>query len=149
ELPFARWAGAKGRASQLLLGGWQLSGVVTATTGSPVNITNSKSSYPSSRPDAATGVTAVFSDYQQTLRYLNPAEFIAVPLAAASGASIRPGNLGRFAFRAPGAWNLDASLAKSFAVAERVRIQLRGDFFNAFNHTNLGGLVTDISKSSF
>jgi hypothetical protein len=30
-----------------------------------------------------------------------------------------------------------------------VRLQLRGDFFNALNHTNLGGLVTDVSKSTF
>ena len=61
----------------------------------------------------------------------------------------RPGNLGRYAVRAPGQWTLDFSLAKNFAITERTRFQLRGDAFNSFNHTNLGGLVTDISKSNF
>ena len=59
------------------------------------------------------------------------------------------GLLGRFAFRSPGAWTVDASLAKNFDLAERLKMQLRGDFFNTMNHTNLSGLVTDISKSSF
>ena len=40
-------------------------------------------------------------------------------------------------------------MAKNFDLAERLKMQLRGDFFNAMNHTNLSGLVTDISKSSF
>ena len=84
-----------------------------------------------------------------TLRYLNSAAFIAVPIITASGAEARPGNLGRYALRAPGQWNLDFSLAKNFAITERVRFQLRGDAFNSFNHTNLSGLVGDISKSNF
>jgi hypothetical protein len=57
--------------------------------------------------------------------------------------------VGRYALNAPGAWTLDATLGKSFQLMERVRMQLRGDFFNAFNHTNLGGLVTDVSKATF
>src|SRR5262249_54448355 len=55
ELPFARWTGASGRAAKLLTGVWQLSGVLTVSTGSPYNLTNSRSSYPLSRPDVAPG----------------------------------------------------------------------------------------------
>jgi hypothetical protein len=149
ELPFARLTGQTDHFSRLLLAGWQLSGVLSANTGLPVNVTNGRSSYPNSRPDTATGVSSIFDNYHDTLQYFNPSAFVAVPLASASGASIRPGNLSRNAFRAPGAINLDASLAKNFAVTERVRLQLRGEFFNALNHTNLGGLVTDISKTNF
>src|SRR5207244_1417178 len=69
----------------------------------------------------------IFGDYRQTLIYLNKAAFAAVSLAAASGASIRPGNLGRYAIRAPGAWTLDSTLAKNFALTERWKLQLRGD----------------------
>ena len=56
ELPFARLLGVNGRAGKLLLEGWQLSGVFSATSGAPVNITNSKSSYSNSRPDRVGGV---------------------------------------------------------------------------------------------
>jgi hypothetical protein len=149
ELPFARLAGVTGRPARLLLAGWQVSGVVTASTGFAANITDSRSSYPLSRPDVAGGIGPTFPDYTTTLRYLNPAAFTPVPIVRASGASDHPGNLGRNAVRAPGAWNVDASLAKSFEITEKKRVQLRGDFLNGFNHTNLGGLVTDLNKSNF
>jgi len=44
------------------------------------------------------------------------------------------GNLGRNTFRAPGLHNLDFSVVKSFHLGERVRAQLRGEFFNMLNH---------------
>lgn len=149
ELPFARLLGRQDRPSRLLLEGWQLSGIFTGSSGLPVNITNGKSSYPNSRPDVAAGVNPIFSNFETTLQYFNPTAFVPVPLAAASGASIRPGNLGRNALRAPGIENLDASLGKTFLATERVKFQLRGDFFNALNHTNLAGVVTDVSKTTF
>jgi hypothetical protein len=149
EIPFAKLLGRQDRLSRMFLEGWQLSGIFTGTSGLPANVTNSKSSYPNSRPDVVAGVDPVFENYHQSLQYFNPAAFLAVPLASASGASIRPGNLGHNALRAPGTENLDASLAKNFALTERTRFQLRGDFFNAFNHTNLGGLVNDVSKTTF
>ncbi|MGH9470614.1 MAG: hypothetical protein ACRD1N_09755, partial [Terriglobia bacterium] len=36
----------------------------------------------------------------------------------------------------PGAWDSDISLFKTFALGERVKLRLEGDFFNAFNHPN-------------
>jgi hypothetical protein len=149
ELAISKWTGWQSRAAKLISDGWQFSGVLTANTGLPVNLTDSRSSYPNSRPDDNSAVSSIFDNYTTTLRYLNPAAFVAVPLVTASGAQSRPGNLGRYAVRAPGQWTLDFSLAKNFAVTERVRFQLRGDAFNSLNHTNLGGLVTDISKSNF
>lgn len=149
QLPFARWAGLQGRTSKALVGGWTLSEIFTANDGLPVNVTNGNSSYPADRPDSATGVAAILSNYQSTLHYLNPAAFTTIPIISASGAQERPGNLGRDAFFAPGMWNSDTSLAKSFSITEKVRLQLRGDFFNTFNHTNLTGLVTNLSSGSF
>ena len=149
ELPFARMAGANGRLSKMLLGGWQISGILIAATGQPFNITDSKSSYPSSRPDVAPGATSIFGNYTSTLQYLNPAAFVTVPILPASGAASRPGNLGRNALRSPGSWTLDDSLAKSVNIRESIRIQLRADLFNSLNHTNLGGLSTNISSSNF
>jgi hypothetical protein len=42
----------------------------------------------------------------------------------------------RNAFRGPNHWNLDLGVYKSFAVTERVNLQLRGEAFNLFNHPN-------------
>jgi hypothetical protein len=38
----------------------------------------------------------------------------------------------------PGLWNYDMSLQKYFSITESKRLQLRGDFLDAFNHMNLG-----------
>ena len=42
----------------------------------------------------------------------------------------------RAAFHGPGLENVDLSLFKNFAVTEAVRVEFRGEFFNAFNHAN-------------
>jgi hypothetical protein len=36
----------------------------------------------------------------------------------------------------PGLWTLDLSLSKDIHFTERIRLNLRGDFFNSLNHTN-------------
>jgi hypothetical protein len=33
-------------------------------------------------------------------------------------------------------WNVDASLMKSFAITEDVKLRFGADFFNVFNHPN-------------
>jgi hypothetical protein len=48
------------------------------------------------------------------------------------------GNSGVGIVRGPGLVNFDFNLSKSFSITERQSLQLRAEFFNAFNHTNLG-----------
>ncbi len=129
------------------LGGWQLSTIFSAQTGSAYTLTQS-SSLPASRPDYIGG-SAILPDYRTTLQYLNPADFARVPVIAASGATSRPGNIGNGAIRGPGQWNIDVSLAKNFKLTERAQLQIRTDSFNALNHTNLTGLVTEITNARF
>jgi hypothetical protein len=149
QLPLPHMAALQGRAGKSLVGGWQFSGILTANDGTPVNITNKSSSYPSDRPNPIPGIPAILGNYQSTRLYLNAAAFASVPIVKASGAQQQDGTLGRDVYFGPGGWNLDSSLAKSFDITERVHFQLRGDFFNTFNHTNLSGLVTNISTGSF
>jgi outer membrane receptor protein involved in Fe transport len=146
-LPFGSWTHES--LIKAIVGGWQLSGIFTASSGSPSNVENGDSSYPADRPDRAGKTSAYYSDYSSTLQYLNPAAFTLVPMASASGAQIRPGDLTRNFIRGPGMLNLDFGLAKNFQLGERVRFELRGDFFNGLNHTNLSGLQTNINSSSF
>jgi hypothetical protein len=80
---------------------------------------------------------------------LNPAAFIKIPIVAASGEQATVGNLQRDAFRSPGLVNLDATLAKNIAITERYRLTFRADTFNTLNHTNLSGLITTLSSSTF
>jgi len=149
DLPFQKIGHRNGRAATLLLGGWQLSSIVTARTGLPFNITNSSSSYPADRPDVVAGIQPIFANYRSTLQYLNPAAFLAPPIVPVTGAQARPGNLSRNALFLPGLWLCDMTLAKSLALTERWRLRLRWDAFNALNHTNLGGLSTNVSSGSF
>ncbi len=136
-----------GRAMPHLLGGWSISGILTAQTGQPVNIIQS-SGLDSSRPDA-TGVAPVLSNYRDTLRYLNPAAFTLVPVNSASGLPARPGNVGRNAVHGPGLWTMDLSLGKSFSFGERARVRVNADALNSFNHTNYGDPGTDVTSSTF
>ena len=43
----------------------------------------------------------------------------------------------RNAFRAPGFYELDLGLYKTFKLGERYKLELRGEAYNLFNHANL------------
>ncbi len=48
-----------------------------------------------------------------------------------------PANMtARNAFRQPGLWNADVGVYKNFKITEKVALQFRGEFYNAFNHSN-------------
>ena len=65
--------------------------------------------------------------------------------------NVLSGMLGRNTFWGPGFWNLDAGLYKNFRITEGKSLQLRGEFYNLFNHSNLflNGASTEISSSTF
>ncbi len=146
ELPFAR-PGNSSAFQRLTLGGWQVSGIYVAQTGSPFSIAN-PSSIPGQRLDYVGG-DVYLNNSRSDLLYLNRAAFREVPQITASGAPERPGNLGRNAVRLPGFWNLDLGLAKNFNFSERLRFQIRGDMLNAFNHTNFSGVDSNIRSTNF
>jgi hypothetical protein len=70
----------------------------------------------------------------------------------ASAFSQTIGNTGRNAFTGPGFYNLDVSLARSFAlpwIGETGRLTLRADAFNFLNHTNLGNPGPQLALATF
>ena len=147
ELPFAKLSASDSRASRLLLRGWQIGGVLTAQTGSPVNVTQ-PSALVSSRPDYIGG-KPTFDNATETLVGINKAAFALVPIGEVSGVPIRPGNVGRNALRALGMWNLDLSLSKALLLTESMKLKFTADMLNSFNHTNLSSLESRITRSSF
>lgn len=58
------------------------------------------------------------------------------------------GNMRRNMFRGPGYQNIDMSLAKTFKIGERLSLQLRGEFFNIFNHTNFAGVQANLESGA-
>ncbi|MGJ5813175.1 TonB-dependent receptor domain-containing protein [Paludibaculum fermentans] len=146
ELPLMKLTGRTGRGARLLLGGWQFSGIYTAESGPPINLTQS-TSYQSTRPDYIGG-NAYTADASATLQFLNKAVFAKIPVGMAN-APLHFGNIGRNALRAPGFWNLDMALAKNLDFTERYRLQLRADMFNSLNHTNFSGISTAIEAGNF
>jgi hypothetical protein len=147
ELPFGLLTDSDSRLVRNALRGWQLSGVFTAQSGNPINVTQS-TAFEGSRADFVGGEIK-FENYAETLRYLNRGAFAPVPIGAQSGVPIRPGNVGRNALTNIGWWNLDLSTAKRFFVTEKFEGKIEAQMLNALNHTNLSGLQTNIVNSNF
>jgi hypothetical protein len=118
----------------LLLSGWQLSGIGTARTGLPLNVTISRpaSALPdqinsNQRPNCVADVP-IYPAQQTVQHWLNAAAFT-MPAAGTWG------NCGRNLVRAPGIWQMDTALQKRVPLNERVGISFRGEVFNLFNRS--------------
>jgi hypothetical protein len=70
-------------------------------------------------------------DTRNTMQWFNPAAFTAP-------AAFTYGNVGRNTVYGPGMQTLDLALVRSFAIVESARLELRGEAFNALNHSNWG-----------
>jgi hypothetical protein len=134
ELPFGkgRRFGISNPFARALVGGWQVNGILTLQGGLPFTPTlaTSVSNAGGSRPDRLT--TGQLSD--PTLTHWFDTSFNVPGGAWATPRQYTYGNGGRNILRGPSRANLDCSLFREERIAERYRIQLRGEFFNAFNH---------------
>lgn len=59
------------------------------------------------------------------------------------------GSSGRNAFSGPGLFNVDLSVARSFAFGERRLLNVRADFYNALNHANLNNPSSFLGSPNF
>jgi hypothetical protein len=122
------------------IGGWQLGGILTLEGGFPFSMGCTNSSYQNTdatcRPDA-TGISPVLPNPSPT-EWFNPAAFVNRIGFVTGVGPYRFGNDGRNNVIGPSLTDLDASLAKSFSVTERVHLDFRGELFNLMNHPILG-----------
>ncbi len=146
ELPFESLSKSRSRVSTLVLGGWQVSGILIAQTGQSFDV--SQTSAVTARPDVVSP-NVYTSDWKTTLQYLNPAAFMRVAVDPVSRATVRPGSLGHRALFQPGYWTTDLALSKRLRLNERVNLQIRADLFNAFNKTFFAGVTSGIDSTSF
>ena len=122
-LPFTAGPGVAHR----LFGDWQFSGIATARTGLPVNVTADRAS--GDLPDG----------YATNQRPNVSGGLFTVPAPG------KWGNAGRNLLRAKGVWQLDASLSRSISLTERLRLQFRAEGFNLLNRAQYGPPLADIS----
>ncbi len=59
------------------------------------------------------------------------------------------GSSGRNEYRGPDQVNVNLSIAKTTNITERMKVEIRADFFNAFNHAEFGLPSTSIGSSTF
>jgi hypothetical protein len=155
-----------GLAGQLT-GGWTASGTNILQSGHPFTVNTTASFQPVRDANGnITGISAASGDYnadgvnndypnvtsynmatgRQTLLSTTgafPKSNFTVPTLGTEG-NERWGQ-----FRNPGFAETDASLSKNANVTERLRLQLRFEFFNIFNRVNLGGISSNLSSSTF
>jgi hypothetical protein len=138
ELPFGRgkqWLNDGGIANAIA-GNWELTTTALARTGFPVNVLM-PSSYTApdgasgtERPDLVPGVSLTPPGGSTIAQWINPAAF-----ATPAGEF---GTAPRDLFRGPGTWQIDLGTAKSITLTERMNLEFRAEFFNIFNHPQLG-----------
>jgi len=139
SLPFGRdgpWLAGLSRIQNALIGGWQLDGIATLLSGFPFTpqIGSNRSGDGDTRNPDRPSLNPVFTGpvvAGNPNQWFNPSAFV-LPAAGTYG------DLGRGTYTGPGLAALDLSLVKEIAVGERMHLQLRSEFFNILNHTNLG-----------
>ena len=162
DLPFGksrRWATEGWTAA--VLGGWQINGLFTVMSGTPIYIIqntgyNLNAAGSSQVPDLVKDTVAIYPDNQvnkpptgadaNQYQYFDRSAYQAVNIPA--GQQQRFGTSPRNSIRGPGFWNLDLGLFRSFSLPGNVTLQLRAEALNALNHPNFSNPGNNISDAA-
>ena len=150
ELPFGqgkRFGSNATGAADRIIGGWQVGGITSLSTGGWFTVTGSISAGAQSdgqqRPDQVSnpnGTPCVPGTFFNTCAFADPA----------LGSF---GSTGRNTLRGPGLQIWDFSVFKNFRLTESKHFEFRSEFFNIFNHPNLqfakSGPQNSISTTTF
>ena len=145
-------------------GGWSISPIFTARTGTPFTIADSSNclncqtgpygipryvpsgAIPSFHAGAGTdtGSPNLF-----TLLTLPAANTVTGLLGVSDFGPYPAAMTTRNMFFGPGAWSFDVAVAKSFFLTERFSLEFRAEGFNIFNHANmyLNGFAADVGSA--
>ena len=138
-----------------ILGGWQTTGIVSYGSGlyltaHTINVdpggvgilATGSTAVGTARPDLIANPNA---RAPHTLKeWFNTSAFTEVPAG-----QYRPGNAPVSNVVGPGYGNWDLSLFKNISLRNSASMQLRFESFNAFNHTNFGGVETTLGLSDY
>ena len=142
-----------GRGSKLLNGipvvqdvvrGWEFSGVTEMQIGLPLAATQSNGTggFTGTQRPNQIAPAGLPRDLRTLGEWFNSAAFTVAPAFTA-------GTEPRFSFFGPGINNWDTALMRNFPVRERLKLQLRGEFYNTFNHPNFKNPNTTIGNVNY
>jgi hypothetical protein len=130
-------------AAEVLLGGWETSGIVVMQSGAPFTVRSGRdranTGSGSQRPNR---VSDGKIDNPTLDRWFDTNAFVMNDLYTW-------GNAGRNILRGDGLEGWDASMMKNFKIREAVSVQFRFEFFNAFNHADFSNPDTNLSSGNF
>jgi hypothetical protein len=139
DLPKAPWSWKPGT---YLINNWQLSGITSFISGAPTGVgwsTTYSVDITGSPTDGASIVVLskpVLPKGERTFSRNFRTDVFRPPAVGTIG------NANRTILRQPGINNWDMVLVKSIPIWERVRMQLRCELYNAFNHTQFSSFDT-------
>lgn len=138
-----------------VLKGWQVSGIVTLQSGLPftglganfdaAGLGNIPALIAGNRPNTLCDPNA--NAPNTFLQWFNTACFQLNPTAPPVPNVVS--NTGRGTIDGPPTQRVDFSLFKRISIGERVSLQIRGEAFNVFNHTNFRVLSTSVAAATF
>ncbi|MCC6586174.1 MAG: TonB-dependent receptor [Bryobacterales bacterium] len=165
ELPFFRTSAS--RLLRTVAGGWGFAGITSFRSGFPVTLLAGPRRGITDPITVLGGGTSVRPNVAGPLRFEpRPAGSAGAPFGtavvngqavstyAASLGLSQPflgniGNLGRNTFRLNGERNFDWTIYKNIPVAERLRFQIRAEFYNLFNNTSFQDVSRTITAADF
>jgi hypothetical protein len=132
-----------------VLGGWELSGIVSLQSGFPISVLSpqdfSNAQSTNARPDRTCNGTG----HKTVSDWFNTSCFTITGLEAAlTAGQPRFGNSGRNILDDPGLNNWDIAMLKNFSVTERFKLQFRWEAYNLFNQAHFGHPNTVITTAT-
>jgi hypothetical protein len=149
ELPFGHGKKyATGGFASKLVGGWQMNGILSRTSGTPFTVGTSGTSVNApgntQTADQILSDVSILGGHGVGQPYFDPNAF--GPVTA-----VRFGTSGRNLLRGPGVFNLDASLFRDFRMTERFKLQFRTKVFGATNtpqFNNPGATASSLTRNA-
>ncbi len=163
ELPFGvgkRYLSSREGFIGQLVGGWQVSTIFEISSAFPMSFyygSQSTSFGGGTRPDLAPGVSLdsvksigeVGRDSQGHVIYFTTDEANTLKASFQSAQLGTIGSLPKNAFRGPKYWDVTMATLKNFRITETKSVQFRGEFFNLFNHANMGDPDLNLESGTF
>lgn len=139
--------------SEYVLGGWQLSGITTMSTGRRLSpgfsgTDPANTNQFGGRPDRIGDGNFDSGSMRDRIKSGEPIFDAAAFVQPANGRGYY-GNSARDILTGPGAATWNVVMAKNFAIKERAKLQFRWELYNLLNHTNFYNPSTNISGGDF
>lgn len=163
-LPFGkgrRYGSNLGRATEALVGGWDIGSIVNARTGLPldIRITRPDLVYRDTRNNTTPVINVPYGGNSRDVRFpdvianvdpflhTSDRRFVVNPAAFATPAPGTYGNLGRGALHGPSLSQFDLTLHKKVKLNERINTEFRFEVYNLFNRANFANPAVRLNNA--